>query len=131
MSPLTLTFLRFITADSHVYHLPEIVAGQGPIPSSPILLKLSISQAHVGSHAIVSFIGASLTELDTKMIELDSNIEEFNFYVMSQIEALLSRSETSINLRTNLFKGQKKADNIADLIRRKENVYEEQGHDIN
>jgi hypothetical protein len=78
LSSLTLDFLKLITAESNDYHLPEFVAGQGRVPSGPLLLKLIISKGHVDSRATVSFIRTSLTLLDAKMIELDLNVESFN-----------------------------------------------------
>jgi hypothetical protein len=132
LSSLTLEFLKLITSESSDYHLPSIVASQGPVPAGPLLLKLIISQAHVDSRATVSHIRTSLTLLDSKMIELDSNIETFNQYVKSQIKNLLARGETSSDLLINLFKGYKVANDVEflDFIRRKENSYEE-GEDVN
>jgi hypothetical protein len=99
-SSLTHDFMKLITADSDAYYLPPIAAG-------PLLLKLIISQAHVDSRATISFICTSLTKLDTKMVELDSDIESFDFYVKAQIESLSARGETSSDLLINLFKGYK------------------------
>jgi hypothetical protein len=131
LSSLALDFLKLITADSAQYHLPEIVHADGPVPSGPLLLKLIILQAHVDYRATVSFVRTSLTRLDEKMIELDSNIESFNFYVKSQIKSLSARGEASSDLLINLFKGYKVANDteFLDFLRRKENAYEE-GHDV-
>jgi hypothetical protein len=132
LSSLTHDFMKLITADSDAYHLPPIAAADGPIPSGPLLLKLIISQAHVDSRATISFIRTSLTKLDTKMIELDSDIEAFNFYVKAQIKSLSARGETSSDLLINLFKGYNAANDVEflDFLRRKENSYEE-GEDVN
>jgi hypothetical protein len=132
LSSLTLDFLKLITADSNDYHLPEIVAAEGRVPAGPLLLKLIISKAHVDSRATVSFIRTSLTQLDAKMIELDSNIKTFNQYVKAQIQSLTARGETSSDLLINLFKGYRAANDVefADWIRRKVNSYEE-GEDVN
>jgi hypothetical protein len=132
LSSLTLDFLKLITAESNDYHLPEIVAAEGRVPAGPLLLKLIISKAHVDSRATVSFIRTSLTLLDAKMIELDSNVETFNQYVKAQIKNLSARGETSSDLLINLFKGYRAANDVefADFIRRKVNSYEE-GEDIN
>jgi hypothetical protein len=132
LSSLTLDFLKLITADADDYHLPPVVATNGPVPSGPLLLKLIITQAHVDSRATVTHIRTSLTMLDVKMIELDSNIETFNVYVKAQIKNLSARGETTNDLLTNLFKGYKVANDVefADFIRRKENSYEE-GEDVN
>jgi hypothetical protein len=119
-------------ADSNTYHLPAIVAADGPVPAGPLLLKLIISQAHVDSRATVSFIRTSLTLLDAKMLDLDSNVEAFNFYVKAQVKSLSARGETSSDLLINLFKGYKAANDVEflDFVRRKENAYEE-GEDVN
>jgi hypothetical protein len=132
LSSLTLDFLKLITAESNDYHLPEIVADEGRVPSGPLLLKLIISKAHVDYRATVSFIRTSLMLLDAKMIELDSNIESFNQYVKAQVKNLSARGETSSDLLINLFKGYRAANDVefADFIRRKVNSYEE-GEDIN
>lgn len=132
LSSLTLDFLKLITAKSPDYHLPPIVAAQGPVPAGPLLLKIIISQAHVDSRATVSHIRTSLTQLDTKMLDLDSNIELFNQYVKAQIKSLLARGETSSNLPINLLKGYKVANDVEflDFISRRENSYEE-GEDVN
>jgi hypothetical protein len=102
---LTLDFLKIISADSISCHLPPIVAMNGAVPSGPLLLKLIIRQAHVDSRATASFIRNSLTELDTKMLEPDSNIVKFNLCVAAQVKALSHRGETAQDLLTNLFKG--------------------------
>jgi hypothetical protein len=132
LSSLTLDFLKLITADSDNYHLPAIVAEDGPVPSGPLLLKMVISQVHVDSRATVSFIRMPLTKLDEKMTELDSNVEAFNVYVKAQLKNLSARGETSNDVLVNLFKGYKVANDVEflDFIRRKENEYEE-GHDVN
>jgi hypothetical protein len=122
LSSLTLEFLKLITSESSDYHLPSIVSSQGPVPAGLLLLKLIISQAHVDSQATVLHIQTLLTLLDTKMIELDLNIETFNQYVKAQIKNLLAWGETSSDLLINLFKGYKVADDVEflDFIRRKE-----------
>jgi hypothetical protein len=131
LSSLTHDFMKLITADSDAYHLPPIAAADGPIPSGPLLLKLIISQAHVDSRTTISFIRTSVTKLDAKMVELDSGIESFNFYVKAQIKSLSARGETSSDLLINLFKGYKAANDVEflDFLRRKENSYEE-GEDL-
>jgi hypothetical protein len=132
LSSLTLDFLKTITADASTYHLPAIVAINGDVPAGVLLVKLIISQAHVDSRATISFVRTSLTKLDEKMIELDSDIVKFNIYVKAQVNTLAQRGQTTDNLLINLFKGYEKADNVEfqDLIRCKKNHYEE-GRDVN
>jgi hypothetical protein len=74
----------------------------------------------------------SLTQLDAKMTELDSNVKSFDFYVKAQIKSLPARGETSSDLLVNLFKGYRAANDMEflDFIRCKENTYEE-GEDVN
>jgi hypothetical protein len=56
------------------------------------------------------------------MIELDSHIEAFKFYVKAQVKNLLARGEASSDLLVNLFKGYKMANDVefADFIKHKE-----------
>jgi hypothetical protein len=91
LNSLTLDFLKTITSDSAAYHVPAIHGGSsGAIPAGPLLLKMIISQAHVDSRATVSFFRSSLRRLDVKMIELDSNVIEFNS--MSRLKSRLCRT---------------------------------------
>jgi hypothetical protein len=131
LNSLSVEFLKLITADSCDYHMPAIVAVDGPIPAGPLLLKIIISKAHVDSRATVTHIRTTLTKLDDKMIELDSDIEAFNFFVKAKVKDLAARGESSSDLLINLFSGYKVANDaeFQDFIRRKENAYEE-GKDI-
>jgi hypothetical protein len=131
LSSLSLDFLKLITAEAMGYHLPPIVATDGPIPSGPLLLKLIISKAHVDSRATVTYIRTSLTELDDKMTDSDSKIQEFNLFVQAQVKSLAAPGESSGDLLINLFKVCEVANDseFKDFIRRKENKYEE-GHNI-
>ena len=124
LSSLSLRFIKLITANSDNCHLPALQASEGPVPSGPLLLKVIISKAHVDSRATVSHIRHSLTVLDAKMIELDSDIQAFNQHVKAQIQSLATRGETSNDLLVNLFKGYKAANDVkfADFICRKENA---------
>jgi hypothetical protein len=115
LSSLTLNFLKIITADSDNYHLPAIVAADGPVPSGPLLLKMVISQAHVNSRATVSFICTSLTKLDKNMFELDSNVDAFNVYVKLQLKNISAKGDTSNDLLINLFKGYKVTNDVEFL----------------
>jgi hypothetical protein len=103
-------FLKTITADTTAYHLPAIVAADSDIPSGPLLLKLIISRAHVDTRATVSFLRTSLTVLDEKMVELDSDVVAFNSYVKAEVKALNQRNQPTSDLLINLIKGYKKAE---------------------
>jgi hypothetical protein len=122
LSSLTLDFLKLITADSTKYHLPALNAADGPVPSGPLLLKLIISKAHIDSRATISYIRDSLTKLDAKMVELDSNVAAFNLYVQTQVKNLSARGETSNDFLVNLFKGYKAANDVLEKSTRPEPV---------
>jgi hypothetical protein len=103
----------------------------GDVPSGPLLLKLIIGRAHINSQSAVLFLRNSLTQLDTKMIKLHSNVVEFNKFVKAQVTALVHRNQESSNLLINLFKGHEAADDVEfrDLICRMVNDCEE-GRDV-
>ena len=63
-----------------------------------------IKHAEPGTHATVALVRNDLTNLDSKMLELDSNIEEFNQYVRKQKKRLTNRREHTNDLLINLFK---------------------------
>jgi hypothetical protein len=52
------------------------------------------------------------------MIELDSNVVEFNKFVKAQVTALAHRDQESSDLLINLFKGYEAADDVEfrDLV---------------
>jgi hypothetical protein len=132
LNSLTLDFLKTITSESAAYHVPALLASNGAVPAGALLLKLiSISNAHVDSRATVTFIRNSLRKLDAKMIQLDSNVVEFNLYLKAQVLSLAQRGETTTDLLVNLFEGYKAADDVEfkDLLKRKENEYNE-GKDV-
>ena len=60
--------------------------------ASLYLLTL-IAHAEPGTHAIVALVCTDLTNLDIKMLELDSNIDKFNQYVRQLKRKLIQRQE--------------------------------------
>jgi hypothetical protein len=58
-----------------------------------LLLKLVIGKATVDTKATVIMIRRSLTHLDSKMIELGSDINTFNLFVTQQVNALTARGQ--------------------------------------
>jgi len=95
--------------------------------SGTALLKAIIREASVDTNATVRSIRNRLSNLDDKMLELKSDIPEFNKYVMAQIKALHARGMDSEDLIANLFKGYKVAADkeFYDFIKRKEQEYDE------
>jgi hypothetical protein len=89
-----------------------------------------LEEAAVAAATVMS-VHTSLTKLDSMMVELNSNVQEFNVYVKSQVKSLLVRGETSNDLLNNLFKGYKAVNDseFEEFIKHKENEYDE-GHDV-
>jgi len=75
------------------------------IYSGPLLFKILMIKASTDTRATVTFIPLSLTELDTYMTSVASNIEKFNQYVRQKQQDLLYRGENTQYLYANLFKG--------------------------
>jgi len=109
-------------------HSDYIVDGS---PSGVALIKVIVRISYVDTNATVLTIRNNLSTLDTCMVTMDSNVEKFNDYVKTQMEALAARGETTNDIIANLFKGYKAAsdDKFYKFIERKEESYEE-GNDI-
>ena len=75
------------------------------IYSGPLLFKVLMIKASTDTRATVTFIRISLTELDTYMTTVNSDIEKFNQYVRQKQQDLLYRGEDTQDLYANLFKG--------------------------
>jgi len=75
------------------------------IYSGPLLFKVLMIKASTDTRATVTFIRLSLTELDTYMVSVASDIEKFNQYVRQKQQDLLYRGENTQDLYANLFKG--------------------------
>jgi len=75
------------------------------IYSGPLLFKILMIKASTDTRATVTFIRLSLTELDTYMTSVSSDIEKFNQYVRQKQQDLLYRGENTQDLYANLFKG--------------------------
>ena len=99
--------------------------------NGPLLLKCIISEIFVDTRATVTLIRTKLSKLDTKMVELNYNVEEFNLYVNTLLTNLAARGEKTQDLFTNLIKGYETVpdEKFKDLIERKRDAYEE-GEDI-
>ena len=101
--------------------------GNPPLPSGVLLLKIIIRESHIDTHATTSHIRTSLSNLDTYMPTIGSDIEKFNIYVKGLVEQLSARGEVTHELLTFLFKGYKAAQDKAFVkyIAKKEDEYEE------
>jgi hypothetical protein len=99
--------------------------------SGSLLLKIIIRESHLDTNATTSSIRTKLSNLDTYIVTIASDITKFNGYVRLLIDSLAARGETSNDLLTNLFKGYGAATDriFVDYIGRKKEKYEE-GEDV-
>ena len=87
---------------------------QGTVISA-LFYKVLIGKAEVGTQATIALTRNTLTRLDQKMLELDSDISKFNEFVLSCKRKLNSRGASSSDLLINLFNGYKAAQD-ADFV---------------
>jgi hypothetical protein len=99
--------------------------------SGNLLLKIIIRESHLDTNATTSSIHTNLSNLDSYIMTIGSDITKFNGYVRLLIDSLAARGETSNNLLTNLLKGYREATDktFVDYIGRKKERCEE-GEDI-
>jgi hypothetical protein len=99
--------------------------------SGSLLLKIIIRESHLDTNATTSSIRTKLSNLDSYIMTIGSDITKFNGYVRLLIDSLAARGETSNDLLTNLFKGYESATDktFVDYIGRKKERYEE-GEDV-
>jgi hypothetical protein len=99
--------------------------------SGNLLLKIIIRESHLDTNATTSLICTKLSNLDTYIVTIPSDITKCNGYVKLLIDSLKARGETSNDLLTNLIKGSGVAmDKISvDYIGHKKEKYEE-GEDV-
>ena len=83
----------------------EYMRGNPTLPSGLLFLKILIRESYLDSNATTSMIRTKLSNLDTYIGQVGSDINKFNKYVQTLLEALNARGETTTDLLTNLFKG--------------------------
>lgn len=76
---------------------------------APLFYKVLLSKAEVDTQATVALTRAALTRLGQKMLDLNSNVAEFNRYVQECKRKLNNRRADSDDLLINLFEGYKAA----------------------
>lgn len=76
---------------------------------APLFYKVLLSKAEVDTQATVALTRAALMRLGQKMIDLNSNVAEFNRYVQECKRKLNNRQADSDDLLINLFEGYKAA----------------------
>jgi hypothetical protein len=93
-----------------------------------LLLKLIISKSALESTATTMSVRHRLNALHEYIVTIDYDIPAFNLHVATLLETLSSRSQTSTDTLTNLFKAYKKVDDaeFVRYINQKECDYEEE-----
>ena len=69
------------------------------------LLKIIIRESHLDTNATTNQIRTKLSNLDSYILTIDSDIGRFNQYVKLLVQSLTARNQTTSDLLVNLFKG--------------------------
>ena len=69
------------------------------------LLKIIIRESHLDTNATTNQIRTKLSNLDSYILTIDSDIGRFNQYVKLLVQSLTARNQTTSDLLINLFKG--------------------------
>ena len=90
-----------------------------------LFYKILISKAEVDTQATIALTRTALTKLDQKMLDLNSNVKDFNTYVKTCKSKLNNRRADSSDLLINLFTGYKAArdSDFVDTIQQVEKDY--------
>ena len=101
-------------------------------PCGILLLKVIIRESHIDTNATTTSIRNKLSSLDEYISKIGQDITKFNGYVQTQLTALETCGETTMDLLANLFKGYLACSdkNFVKYIQSKEEKYEE-GEDMN
>jgi len=115
--------------DKIVDETEEYTIGDTPVGIK--FLKHILDRATVDTRSTASHLRQNLTDLDSYMSTVNSNIEEFNNYVKTNQQGLKARGERTDDLMINLFKGYAAAKdaNFIKYIDTKKDMYDE-GEDI-
>jgi hypothetical protein len=95
-------------------------------PSGNLLLRVIIQKSSLDSNASTSIIRNKLAKLDLYMPQVDSNILEFNEYVLGLLQGLSARGEVTHDLLFHLFAAYKVASDASfrELARDEELLFE-------
>ena len=69
-----------------------------------LILKLMMQKSVKDTRATSTYLRENLTNLDTYMSTVNSDIENFNHYVKMNVDGLKARGEQTDDLMINLFK---------------------------
>jgi hypothetical protein len=95
------------------------------VPIAALFYKQLMGDSTVDTTATISLVRHQLATLDTKMIDVNSNIREFNIYVQELRTKLTQYGTTSEDVLVNLFRGYKMArdNNFQKYIQQVERDY--------
>jgi hypothetical protein len=102
MASLTADARKKVTIWSSQYRIGE---GDDTTCGGVALLKIIIRESHLDTIATTNQIRTKLSNLDSYILTVDSDIGRFNQYVKLLIQSLTARNQTTSDLLINLFKG--------------------------
>ena len=79
--------------------------GDNNLCSGVALLKIIVRESHLDTKATTNQIRTKLSNLDSYILTVDSNIGKFNQYVKLLVQSLTARNQKTSDLLINLFKG--------------------------
>ena len=90
-------------------------------------MKTVLRDSHIYTNATSTEIRMKLSNLDTNISTVGTNIKKFNVHAKTMLHLLLAKWEMSMNLLDNLFKGYKMIfyRGFIKYIKTKEDNYEE------
>lgn len=100
MASLSNTAKKKISLWSDQYRI-----GDNDLCSGVALLKVIIRESHLDTNATTNQIRTKLSNLDSYILTVDSDIGKFNQYVKLLIQSLTARNQKTSDLLINLFKG--------------------------
>ena len=86
-----------IVSESEKYMNDETPAGE-------FLFKLMMQNAVIDTRETATYLRDNLTNLDTCMYTVNSDIDTFNWYVKVNVDGLKTRGDCTEDLVINLFK---------------------------
>ena len=79
--------------------------GDNNLCSGVALLKIIVRESHLDTNATTNQIRTKLSNLDSYILTVDSDIGKFNQYVKLLVQSLTARNQKTSDLLINLFKG--------------------------
>jgi len=79
--------------------------GDNNLCSGVALLKIIVRESHLDTNATTNQIRTKLSNLDSYILTVDSDIGKFNQYVKLLVQSLMARNQKTSDLLINLFKG--------------------------